>query len=276
MSTSNLFANVLNAYHPWKTRTQQRNPRVSPGFDRTCLPQKGTTVSKLMAGLTQIPPRTILLGQCTDGLPMLFSLNDPEIGSILIEGGTGCGKTHQLQVMVDSACRANAPHEMQIAILTLHTRDWDYLSREPRQDAYLRGVHAWYDPRAAQLIESLTTLAEARREGHRKGPAVLLVLDDLQFVEELSYEAQVNLHWLLAYGSQSDVWLVGTLQAEQVASFQYWVETFRTRVIGQGASKKGAEPLDRHPRPQVEDLDSGTFRVWTGEDWLTYRLPLIG
>lgn len=229
-----------------------------------------------MSSFDTAPARSILLGQCADELPFLIELKEPDIGSILIGGSAGCGKTHQLQVMVESALKANEPHDFQVTILTLKTNEWDYLKREPQSGRYLRGVYAWCDKRAEQVIEELTMLAEARREGQRQGPSVLFILDDIQFVETMSYEAQVNLHWLLAYGAQSGIWVVGTINAKQARDFRYWIETFRTKIIGSLQSKKHATSFALKSFPQGNTVEPGMFSVWTGDDWLVYRLPLLG
>jgi hypothetical protein len=244
--------------------------------NRTKLKNPAVTVGGMLSSFGSAPARSILLGQCADELPFLIELKDPQIGSILIGGSAGCGKTHQLQVMVESALRVNAPHDFQVAILTLKTNEWDDLKREAYPARYLRGVFAWCDNRAEQLIEDLIVLAEARREGQRQGPSVLFILDDIQFIETLSYKAQVNLHWLLAYGAQSDIWVVGTINAKQAQNLRYWVETFRTKFIGSIQSKRQAAVFALQSYPQVNPVEPGMFNVWTGDDWLVYRLPLLG
>ncbi len=262
-------------------------PGVFPGLDsrrrsRTkILPRKRKivdtfTVGGLMESIKPAPKRSILLGKCLDGLPFLFELGDPELGAILIACDAGCGKTHQLQVMVDSAVRTYAPHNLQVAVLTLNPDEWSGMNRNPKQKKFVQGCYAWYDARGADMIESLTELAEARREGERQGADILLILDDLAAIENLPMEAQVNLRWLMEYGPQSAIWVVGALDARKVSAMRFWVEPFRTRIIGRVDSKLNLESLvlcSDLPKPSAEP---GAFQVWTGESWLAYRLPLLG
>jgi hypothetical protein len=233
-------------------------------------------VGGLMSSIKPTPKRSALLGKCDDGLPFLIEMGDPELGAILVACDTGCGKTHQLQVMVDSALRTQAPHEFQVAILTLNIEEWSGVIRNPKQKKFVQGCYAWYDDRVAGMIESLTELAEARLEGERQGADILLVLDDLDAVEDLSMEAQVNLRWLLEYGPQAAIWVVGTLDARLTSGMQYWVEPFRTQIIGRVESKQDIDSLALHSNLPWPPVEAGEFQVWTGDAWMRYRLPLLG
>lgn len=229
-----------------------------------------------MEAIKPSPKRALLLGKCADGLPFLLELGDPELGAVLVACDAGFGKTHQLQVMVDSAIRTHAPHDLQVAVLTLNPEEWSRMSRLPKRKNYFQECYAWYDSRSDSLVESLTELAEARREGERQGADILLVLDDLAAIEDLSMEAQVNLRWLMEYGPQSSIWVIAALDARQTSSKQYWVEPFRTRIIGRVEARQDLENLVlRADLPELSTAPA-EFRVWTGEEWLAYRLPLLG
>ncbi|HEY9122101.1 MAG TPA: hypothetical protein VIM80_03810 [Brevefilum sp.] len=237
---------------------------------------RSLTVGKLLSALRPVPKHSLLLGQCKDGLPFLMQLVDPEIGAILISGDTACGKTHQLQVLVDSAMRLNAPHDLQVSVLTHKTNEWrSFWSRE-QEEKYLYQIKAWYEPGAEALIEGLVTLAEARREGQHDGASILLVLDDFNFVEELSYSAQVNLHWLLAYGAQSGIWITAAIKSNYAESFRYWIDGFRTRILGSTKSRTDLDILSIGKNSLADNLEPGFFQVWTGSNWLSYHLPLLG
>jgi hypothetical protein len=230
----------------------------------------------MMGSLKVMPSRAILMGKCQDGLPFLMEIADPEIGAVLIGCDSGFGKTHQLQVMVDSALKAATPHELQVFILTHNPAEWDRLADNTQSRKYLGGVYAWYDPAAEEMIQSLTEIAETRRDRRIHGPAILFILDDIHYAENLSFEAQVNLHWLLAYGAQSDMWLVSTISSGMVPAYRYWVDLFRTRVIGKVTSPRNAAILSTRDDSKASKLSLGQLKVWRGADWLTYSLPLLG
>lgn len=251
--------------HPRLVRNQQSGTK-----------RCSTTVGSLLSYIQPYPRRSMLLGQCDDKLPFLIELGDPELGAILVSCEKGAGKTHQLQVMVDSAALLNTPSQLQIAILTFKPEEWQTWQASPKQKKHLQGVFAWYDPWAESMLQSLVDLAEARREDQSLGADVLLILDDLNFVEDLSCEAQVNLHWLLEYGSQSGIWLVGTINAHQAKDFRYWVDPFRTRIIGQVKLLENHEILAMQQGPGTNKFEPAMFRAWLGNTWCTYRLPLLG
>ncbi|MEA3326259.1 MAG: hypothetical protein U9R53_02990 [Chloroflexota bacterium] len=234
------------------------------------------TVGKLLSSVQPIPHHSLLLGQCKDSLPFLMDLSDPAVGSILISGDQGCGKTHHLQVMIDSALRSNTPGELQISILTHNPHDWVYLQENKRYKRYVQDIQAWYDHRAERTIQTLTELAEARRDGEKSAPMVIFILDDINFIQGLSYEAQVNLRWLLAYGSQSGVWLIATVKSDYADSFGFWLEPFRTRILGRVRAVNNAQILAMRNDYQAIFLEPSEFRVWSGTNWMTYRLPILG
>ncbi len=251
--------------HPRLVRHQRS--RTKPG---------STTVGRLLSCIRPYPRRSLLLGQCDDELPFILELGDPELGAILVSCEKGGGKTHQLQVMVDSAALLNTPSQLQIFILTFKPEEWQTWQTSAKRKKHLQGVFAWYDPWAESMLQSLVDLAEARREKQCLGADVLLILDDLNFVEDLSYEAQVNLHWLLEYGSQSAIWPVGAINAHQAKDFRYWVDPFCTRIIGQVKKLENHEILAMQPGPGTDKLEPAVFRAWLGNAWRTYRLPLLG
>ena len=206
----------------------------------------------------------------------LLDLPDPTAGPILISADEGCGKTHQLQVLVESAVRLNKPGEIQISIITHNPPDWDYLVENTNYRKYLQDVHAWYDGSVEVKIQALTELAEKRRDNCKNGPVVMFIMDDLNFIEELSFEAQVNLRWLIGYGAQSNVWIIAAVKSKYAKSLSYWLEAFRTRILGKIVSKKNAQVLALKKDSQVGRIGHSQFNVWSGTNWLTYQLPLLG
>ena len=105
---------------------------------------------------------------------------------------------------------------------------------------------------------------------------VMLILDDLNFVEALSFEAQVNLRWLMAYGAQSGIWVIAAIKSSYAENLTYWLEPFRTRILGKIRSANLARVLATPHEPQQRNTEPSEFRVWAGSNWMTYRLPLLG
>lgn len=276
MNSSNVIVDTNRTGYqrlPQILKRTRREIFISPRVNQT---PDVITVGKLLSSVKPVPKHSILLGECKDGLPFLMQLKDPALGALLIGGDTGSGKTHQLQIMADSAIRLNHPHEVQISILTHKPNEWRSFWDKKRQEAYLYQLKAWYDPSAEELIEGLLHLAEARREGNQLGASILFILDDFNFVEDLSYSTQVNLHWLLAYGAQSGIWIAAGIKASYAPKFRYWIDSFRTRIMGTAAIPEQSEILSARSDYGDEEQNPGFFRIWTGSHWINYRLPLLG
>ena len=276
MGISQVFSNVIKSYQSTMPAIRIRKNPASRTIHAALPRQNAVTLGKIIATMASAPRHSLLLGCCPDGLPFLLTLRDPALGSILVSGDKDCGKTHQLQVMADSAIRMNAPRALQIAVLTSHPDEWVLFQQDPQRKKHLQEISAWYGNRAEELIKELTELTEARREGASADTAVLLMMDDFNFIEDLSYEAQVNLHWLLSYGSQSGIWPIAAIKSCYAPVFPYWIEIFRTHIIGKTESKASNNGLTQQSCSQVHQLEPGFFRVWTGKHWFTYNLPLLG
>jgi len=276
MGISNLVVKTAGTFPQTLTGLISRRTRRVKGTVKAKRPSGQVSVGELLAPNRSIPEQSILLGRCADGLPFLMSLAEPEIGAILISGDRGCGKTHHLQVMVDSVIRTHRPHEIQVTIISHNPEEWRQSQLDPHVDKYIQGVFAWYDPRVEGHIQRLVEVVEASRNGEREGPANLVILDDLNFIETLSCEAQVNLRWLLEYGSQSKVWLVGALNSFHAKGLDFWLEVFRTRIFGWARGWSNVDLPDQKPGLQPETLDPGTFRAWADNRWITYQIPLLG
>jgi hypothetical protein len=237
---------------------------------------KPVTVGRLLSQVQSTPNQTMLLGQCTEGLPVFMGLDDPLAGAVLIIGENSCGRTHQLQVMVDSAIRRHSPEKLRISILTLHPEEWATLKKDIHQQKYLKAIHAWYDRGSEILIRKIMNSAEMRRDGQPYTAHHMILLDDLNFIEYLSYESQMNLHWLLTYGAQLGFTMVATLNTVYASNFRYWVDIFRTRIFGRNEINNAADRVAMHPGLETKSLATGSFRVFSEGDWLTYQLPMLG
>lgn len=274
--TTNLITHPAIPHPLWVPEFYASKKRSVRSRQRTVSLEGVTTVGTLIDQQSVLPSNAILLGQCDDGLPFLLEMHHPETGAILLACDAGSGKTHQLQVIVESALKTSTARDLQLVILTFNPAEWDGIQKREQFKRVSLGTYAWVDTEAEKLIAELMTLAEARRDGNRQGPNVLLLLDDLNFIEGISFEAQFNLRWLMEYGSQYNIWLVGTINAALVHQFNYWVEIFRTRIVGRIREKDYADLITLRTGSSATSLEPGHFRFWTGKDWLTYGLPLLG
>ena len=274
MGISNIYLNSIQAY-PHAVPSALSVDKV---YKKSCglmANPNRVTVGRLMEIVKPIPKNSVLLGQCADGLPFFLSLTNAEIGAVLVSGDYGCGKTHQLQVIVDSIIQMHQPQDWQVEVFTGNTYEWSGMMLSKTRQPFLRELHAWYDIRSEAAIQALIELADARRQGQRKGPEIILILDGLNAIEELGIEAQVNLHWLIEYGAQFGIWVIAAISTGLIKSFPYWVQTFRTRLSGYTLRRDRSNAKLNHD-PLASSIEPGWFRAKSGDQLLAYRLPLLG
>ncbi len=259
--------NLVHTPHIRKVKTIAFQPKAL---------KKPLTVGGLLKSINSTQTPAVLLGECTDKRPFLIELGEPEMSAILISGEKGSGKTHHLQVLADSALRLNSPNQLQIGVLTFKPFEWKSITNQDSFRKYSQGVFAWYDSWAEICIQRLYDLAHARREGNQSSASILLLLDNLNFIEEMSFEAQFNLRWLLEYGSQSGVWIAAAIKSELIGNHRFWTECFRTRIIGKSSSEAYSHSTIDQIGPRTSGLEPSTFRIKMRNRWMTYRLPLLG
>jgi hypothetical protein len=233
------------------------------------------TLSEMIAGVQPIPPKTCIVGLCSDHVPFLLDLTRAETGSLLVTSDPACGKTEHLRALAESAIRLNSPHEVQIAVITNDPDEWADLRDTPGYSRYFVGVYAWYEQGASDLVNYLVSLGEDRASGRHPGATVLLLVDDLSGVFTADFEIQNGMHWLLEYGPYSQIRPVASMDAQLCPPNPFWVDTFRTFLVGRIASDSLAESLGLSGVMSTKDLvPYAEFSAFTGETWTKYRLPM--
>jgi hypothetical protein len=275
MSDANMLTLAVESYQrlfpEWKHRISRENPPAVEQLQELQTP----TLGELIAAIQPIPPKTCLVGICDDNVPFLLDLTRSETGSLLVTSDPACGKTEHLRMIAESAIRLNATHEVQIAVITHDPDEWSDLCQAPGYEQYFIGVFAWYEQAASDLVNTLVSLGEDRASGRHPGATVLLIIDDLPEAFTADFEVQNGLHWLLEYGPYSHIRPIASMDASLCPSNSFWVDTFRTFLVGRIASDSLAESLGLSGIKSVIDLISNhEFRAFTGQAWTKYRLPM--
>jgi hypothetical protein len=275
MSDINLLTLAVETYHRLLPELQRTSKPIAGGMKRLKSAYDLPSINQVLSTMPDLPPGTVLLGQCTDGLPFLFDLRHPDGGPILVSGDQGSGKLRQLQVLVQSAIQLHAPHELQIAVITPTPEDWESFLLAPGQVRHTLAVQAWYERQAVELVKDLVRLVEDRRTGRRLNAHVLLILDDLTALQDWDYEAQVAFHWLLEYGAQSSVWPIASIESSLAKDMRYWVDIFRTRLIGRINDPEQAAYLSMYGGNLAGKLTTDVeFSAWLGQEWMAYQVPV--
>lgn len=192
-------------------------------------------LERVLSGLGPLPRRALFLGLADDGLPVLLDLFDPAPGALLLTADPGAGKTLFLRHLVRAAARVQSEQDLQWAVLSAHPEQWQG-SESPQRV----GIFAPYERAAGDLLVSLCGWAESGR-GNRQ--AVLLLIDGLELVPHLDYDAQTHLRWLLEHGPGRRVWPVATVSPGRRSQALDWLQPFRTRLFGRVADPAEASAL---------------------------------
>jgi hypothetical protein len=222
-----------------------------------------------LSELGPLPREALLLGLASDGLPVLLNLNDPHPGPLLLAADPGAGKTALLGVIAQAAAEMHAPGDVQFAVVSNYPDEWEHLTGLE----HCVGVFPTYHDSAIDLLSSLSGWAHANKGGQQ---SILLLIDDLESMEQVDFDARQTLRWLLLRGPARRVWPIVGMNAERVSEVEPWLEAFRTRVFGQVKNDRTAEYLTGIRGSALSHLQAGLqFALREGRDWLKFWIPEI-
>ena len=251
-------------------------PRARKNNQQALL-NKPFTVGTLMQKAANESKYSLLLGADARSLPVFLQLNSRKVGGVLVTCGAGCGKTHQLQVMAESLLRSKTKNHARLITISTNAQEWASFNLSITEQNNQKNILSWYEPAAQEMIGDLTSLAEQRRGGQHAGPAIYLMLDDLSALDQLDWENQINLRWLLEYGPQSHIYPIATLDSADLSKIPFWVEPFSTFIWGSGFDALSNLPFDYQAvAKQITGLEPGEFMTQLQGEWRSYRLPMLG
>jgi hypothetical protein len=226
-----------------------------------------SSVSEVLAVIGPLPREALFLGIASDGLPVLLNLHDAHPGPMLIVGEAGSGKTAFLQSTARSVIQTHAESEVQFGVITNRLEEWEGLDKT----SHRVGVFDVNHTAAQDLILSLASWAHSNKNDQQ---SVLLLIDDLESIAKLEFDALQNLRWLLLRGPARRVWPFITLSAERYGQVLAWIEIFRTRVFGRIENGRVAEALGGDKTSALDQLEAGKqFSLRENGNWLRFTLP---
>ena len=215
-----------------------------------------------------MPEEAMFLGVASDGLPVLLNLHDPVPGPILIAGDAGIGKTNLLQTIAVAIAMMHQPEEVQFGTLTSHPEEWSALEEIPNNV----GIFSTHHRASEDFILSLASWAHGNKSSSQ---VVLLLIDDLETITKLDFDAQQNLRWLLLRGPARRVWPIITVNPNRMENSFGWLEGFHTRIYGPIQNIHLAREMDAH-NADLDSLQIGTqFVMREGKQWLRFWIPRI-
>lgn len=231
------------------------------------------SVHEVIHAFGTFPPCSVLFGVCEDGLPLMLNLKDPTAGSLLIEGDPRQGKTQVLKTVLTSAACLNQADHVNFCIISPNPDEMADLNKFP----HCQGLTAPYERQASEIILELSTIAEQRRYGRERGPAIILAIDDLSALigEHLDYEVLLHLRWLIARGPGSEIWTLATIPNHATPTLDPEIYSFFGTRISNGKRMRAIHEKERSnlPSPFFERDRSNVFSTRINSEIIQF-MPL--
>jgi hypothetical protein len=225
------------------------------------------SLAESLSELGPLPREALLLGLASDGLPVLLNLHDPHPGPLLIASDPGGGKTALLQLVAQAAACMHAPSDVQFGVISNYPDEWGHLA----ELEHCVGIFPTYHDAALDFLASLSGWAHANKGASQ---SILLLVDDLESMEHIDFDARQTLRWLLLRGPSRRVWPLVSLNAQRALHMDAWLDAFRTRIFGLIQDERIAQRLSGVPSPPLKGLHAGVqFALREGQDWLKFWIP---
>lgn len=226
------------------------------------------TLNQVLAGFGPMPDEALFLGVASDELPVLLNLHDPIPGPLLIIGDAGTGKTSLLQTIGRAAEIMHQPEKLQFGALTSHPDEWNGFEKVSNNV----GVFSIHHRSSEDFILSLASWAHGNKSSRQ---SVLLLLDDLEAITHMDMDAVQNLRWLLLRGPSRRVWPIITLSTQHIGNMEPWLDSFRTRILGNIQDSNITQKLDAR-QANLDTLITGSeFALREDEHWLRFWIPIL-
>ena len=227
------------------------------------------SLAESLSELGPLPKEAMLLGLASDGLPVLLNLHDPHPGPLLVAADPGTGKTALLGMIAQAAADMHEVSDIQFGVVTNYPDEWEHLAGLE----HCVGIFPTYHDSAIDFLSSLSGWAHANKGSQQ---SILLLVDDLESMEHIDFDARQTLRYLLLRGPSRRVWPVVSMNAERASRVENWLEAFRTRIFGNIQSDHTAENLTGISGATLKHLQAGLqFALREGNDWLKFWIPEI-
>lgn len=230
------------------------------------------TIKDLISQTPLLSEQTAILGHTLEDVPILFDLNDPKPGPILIVADRYSGKTRLLKTIAHSLRMTNRPYNVEFHVMSAHPEQWE--TERSACAEYFKTVIPNNDHAAADTIMAICDLVESRQNGHQSGQAVILIVDGIDTLSFMDFDIRMNFEWLLQEGPAVQVWPIVSAESKSALQNQHLINLFHTRLAGFMHDSKSARELSL-----IAQLDFSTFKrgrqfaVRIGRSWLQFITP---
>jgi hypothetical protein len=189
----------------------------------------------ILQNLGHLPRYSVFLGVCPDGTPLFIDLTNPAPGSILVIGQAKSGKTNLVKTILCSSSELNSPDMVNYFVISNDAHEMRTFAKYP----HCQGIYSHFHRESEKIILGLSALAEQRRLGRERGPAIILAIEDLSALtkEYMDYNLFVHLKWLLRFGPYASIWPIVSQDESNVWMIDnQLISGFTTRLVCPPAS----------------------------------------
>jgi hypothetical protein len=288
----NFFPETILAERPgsrnWETKPESTPGKVSPSDSglsplpareevrpsrRVSLQSSGRlTLFDLLKRSPGIPADNALLGVCEDSLPVLFDFTDTALGSLLAVASNPTAAFELLGALVFSTAALNSARRKQVLVISSRPDVWREHPNLDWANRSFLGIYGSYERDGEIAIMRAAEWARQGQLGQRRGPQVLLILDDLAACTEMDFDARLNLEWLLREGPAAGIRPAAAVPGEALLDIAAWVAAFNTCLLGEMEDRRAYRTFNLLDAGQeFPVLDEYGFASRTGEGWFVFR-----
>jgi hypothetical protein len=228
--------------------------------------------STLLQKCDYVPRQTAVLGLCADGFPMMFDLTDSRPGSILITSEIEDANRNLLQIIVKTGCFYNSVDDFAFSVVTTCPEAWQTLLEDSQIQPHLLKILPAWEEKACEWIIHEAERAEQRHMGRHVGGPRLLLIDGFEHIAKMDFDVQRNLDWLMHYGPEVKVWLVASLESNQLETMNDWLNIFQTWITGR--LNQADNRLSEIRSISIPHLtEHNQFAIALQNRWLSFDVP---
>lgn len=227
----------------------------------------------LFAKNPHLPPQSLVLGVCDDGLPIALDLSDSAPGALLVIGDNWHEQVELLRLAVTSIACKNSPRSVQFLVISQQPESWESWIAEKGFQRHCLAVVSGQE--TSTWVLQAADWTEQRRLGQRSGPPILLVIDSLSFLPKLPYDIRLNFDWMVKEGPCAQVWTLAAISTDLAVSIgSRFLRPFGIHIFGWTASPDVFTRLATPDAARQSQLPKpGQYMAHAGGQWIQFALP---
>jgi hypothetical protein len=233
------------------------------------------SLRELLTWFNYVPAQTAILGVSRDGVPILFDLNDPKPGAMLVTGSSQASLRNLLKTMLHSLMTFNSTSGVNYYIISTQIETWMPIVEAGKRLHSTISTVAAQHANAGNTIIQLAEQAEQRYSGRQGDSPIILILDGVDLSRLSDFDVRLNLEWLIKNGPQVKIWPVISVASEQAEKMSRWIAQIKTRVLGKMENGR-ADHIGMYTGSKASILDpQREFVIRINQSWTRFWVPVM-